>query len=553
MLAIYWQVGGFGFVALDDHLYVYQNPWVTQGLSRNGIVFAFLSGYAANWHPLTWLSHMLDVSLFGVTPGWHHLVNVLLHLVNTLLVFALLRTSTGSTWRSAFVAALFAAHPQHVESVAWISERKDVLSTLFMLLALLAWVGYARGPSARRYLRVAGFFALALLAKPMAVTLPFLLLLLDVWPLGRLARTTADGLRAGRRMVHLAGEKVPLLLMSAASSAMMYAVQRGGGAMGAITAVAFRQRLGNALTSCGLYLFRTVWPVHLAAFYPWPAVIHRPTPVWPIAASAAAFAAISILAWRTRHQRPYLLWGWLWFLGTLVPVIGLVQVGEQARADRYTYLPLLGVFVALTWLLADVGGDTLRLARWRAGVAVSSVALLAILSARQASTWRDSATLYGHALEVTEDNYVAWAGIAAVRLGLGQLPGAIAASEAALRIMPHHPEAWNTRGAALGQLGDPEAAIPCFVEALDTRPSYPEAWKNLGTAYGTLHRYREAATAFARAVELRPEDTEALSSLGLADLLEGDREGASAVLERLRSMDPTRALALARRFAEVAP
>ncbi len=546
--AIYGQVRHHSFVNIDDQAYVYENPYVLQGMSWMGLQHACTSFVAANWHPLTWLSHMVDVDLFGLDAGLHHLVNVLIHLVNTLLLFLVLLRITGASWRSAMVAALFAVHPLHVESVAWVSERKDVLSGFFFLLTLAAYGEYVRRRTGGRYLAVIALFALGLLAKPMLVTLPFVLLLLDAWPLRRLAsEPPAPGLLAPRLRA-LLWEKLPLFALAAAASILTYLAQRHGGAEVRLEAIPLGSRLANAVVSYGAYLTQTVWPAGLASFYPHPAFLGEAASPWRVATAAFALATISFVVWRARRDRPYLAVGWLWFLGMLLPVIGIVQVGVQARADRYTYLPLIGLFVGAVWGGGDIIGSSPRRRGVAAAGATLAVLALGVASWRQVQYWRDSITLHAHALRVTEHNWAAWVGLADAYSERGRIQEAIAADQEAIRIRPGLSEAWNGMGASYGRLGQHEEAIHCFSEAVRIEPGYGEAWYNLGTAYGLLARHEEAAVCFRKAVRLRPEDVRAWANLALASQILGDTSQAIESYRQLQRLDPRRAEDLRRQL-----
>ena len=455
--AIYWPVGGFGFVAYDDQAYLSGNEMVRRGLSWSGATWAFTTLTAANWHPLTWLSYLLDVKLFGVDPGWHHRVNVVFHAANGVLLFAFLRRTTGSLWRSALVAALFVAHPLHVESVAWISERKDVLSTFFWLLAMLAYAAYVQRPNRWRYLAVAALFVLGLLAKPMVVTLPFALLLLDVWPL--------------RRRPALV-EKLPLFAISALSCVTTWVAQARSGAVRGTQWLTIPVRVENALASYAVYLGKTVWPESLAALYPHPGYQAGGIPGGQIALAVAVLVVVTAVAIRLRRSVPAVAVGWCWYLGTLVPVIGLVQVGQQSMADRYTYLPLIGIFFAVVWGLAALAARV-RLGRIAAGAVASAAVMAFALTARhQAGYWRDSIALFDHAAHVTENNWLAWKNL----------------------------------GAALYESGRRPEALAAFQEEARIDPSDPDAWFNLGMTYGELERHAESAAAFEQALRLDPGD-----------------------------------------------
>jgi tetratricopeptide (TPR) repeat protein len=507
----YGAVGGLGFVNFDDPRYVFQNPHVQRGLTFEGVAWAFTTFHAGNWHPLTWLSHMLDVELFGLDPGPHHVVNAVLHGVATLLLFGLLRSATGRTWPSALVAALFAVHPLHVESVAWISERKDVLSAVFWMLATWAYVRHARRPGAARYAAVAAALALGLMSKPMVVTLPVALLLLDFWPLGRIS--SAAPLRP--QALALVREKAPLLALSLASGAVALLAQSRGGGVASLPALQASARIGNALLSCALYLGKTVWPARLAAVYPHPALGAGGMPAWAVLASALLAAALTALVLWQRRRRPVLAVGWLWYLVTLLPVIGLVQVGLQGMADRYTYLPLVGIFVALAWLAAEAAEASPRRRVVVATACVGVVLACAAVSRRQVETWRDSFTLFGHALEVTEGNWLALRNLGIAQQDAGRYAEAIASLERSLRLMPHD-----------GQ-----------------------AWMNLGISYASARRYHDAAQCFQRAAEMRPDDDHVWFNLGIFYALTGQWDRVPEVERRLRDLSPEMAERLSRRLA----
>ena len=428
--AAYLPTFGNGFVNLDDPLYVTANPWVRQGITRAGLAWALAANVANNWHPLTLFSHLLDVQLFGLAAAGHHGTSLLLHAANSLLLFRVLRRMTGATWRSAAVAALFAVHPAHVESVAWVAERKDVLSALFWILAMGAWGEYARRPSWRRYALVVLLMALGLAAKPMVVTLPFALLLLDVWPLER------RGL-GWRRLI---AEKLPLLALSALSSLVTLRYQQTS--LVPLDVLPWPLRLANAAVSYASYLGKILLPRHLAVFYPIPLAF----PAWQTAGAALLIVIITGLALWSWRRAPWLLIGWLWFLGTLVPVIGLVQVGRQAMADRYLYIPSIGLFLALVWGISELLRDRRALL-----AALSTVVLLALATGTwvQTGTWRDSVTLYRHALAVTRDNYVAHVGLAKALAARRDWSGAVEQYRQALALRPEFQEARRGLEAAL--------------------------------------------------------------------------------------------------------
>jgi tetratricopeptide (TPR) repeat protein len=496
-------VGGFGFVDYDDGAYVTENAKVQGGLGWSGVVWAFTTLTAANWHPLTWLSLMSDVSLFGVDAGWMHRVNAVWHLANALLLWLVLERLTGARWRSWLVAALFAVHPLHVESVAWISERKDLLSTFFFLLAIAAWRSYVARPSTARYAGVAALHTLGLLSKPMVVTLPVVLLVLDVWPLGRLAPGSRRAVGLGRLLL----EKVPLLALSAASSLVTILAQHGGGATATAEGIPYAARLGNALLAAAFYLEKTVWPTNLAAFYPNPAVGPAGLPAGRLALAAVLLGTLSALAIWQRRRRPYLLAGWLWFVVTLLPVIGLVQVGLQGMADRYTYVPLVGVFVALAWALPEGWTATRARALVLGSGAAAAVLALAVAARAQASTWRDTFTLFQHAAQVTDGNWLAWKNVGVV----------------------HH------------RRGETRLAIEAFRRSAQARPDQADIWFNLGAAHATLDHHAQAAECFRRATLLEPGDGESWFALGISRAMLRQPDGAAEAVQRLRTIDPAKA------------
>ena len=397
-LLIYLPVRSFDFVNYDDPDYVTNNPHVRSGITADSVAWALTSQDAGNWHPLTWLSHMLDCRLFDLNGGGHHLTNLALHALNSLLLFWLLWRLTGALWRSAWVALLFALHPLHVESVAWVAERKDVLSAAFFFLTILAYIRFVERRTPIRYLAVLLAFCLGLMAKSMLVTLPFVLLLLDVWPLQRSPKT------AWRPLLL---EKVPLFVISLAASVLTFLAQRHAGAVTGVDSIPILARLGNACISYLTYLFETVWPAGLAAFYPLPVKL----PAVQAIAAAAAVLALSVLAWRSVRSRPYLFVGWFWYLGILVPVIGLVQVGSQAHADRYTYLPLIGIFVVAAWSLASIVERWPRTQAIVTALAIASAAACAATTSRQLPYWQNTATLFNHALDVNSENFIALDGL----------------------------------------------------------------------------------------------------------------------------------------------
>jgi len=507
-------VASCNFVSYDDFQYVTGNPRVQAGITLDSVVWAFTTSYKSNWHPLTWLSYMLDCQLFGLNPFWYHFVNLLFHIANTLLLFEIFRRMTGLLWRSAFVAALFALHPVHVESVAWVAERKDVLSGFFWMLTIAAYLWYVHQRCISRYLLVALLFCFGLMAKPILVTLPFVLLLLDYWPLGRFRRAGQNQHESSMHTepkdsdshtASLGGlilEKVPLFILSAASVVVTFVVQSSGRAMASMAAFGLRFRLSNALVSYVRYIGKTIYPTRLAVLYP---LRLEGLPLWQPIVSFVLLVAISVAVIYAVRRRPFFLVGWLWFLITLVPVIGLVQVGIQAMADRYTYLSSIGLFMMVTWGVAE------GLAKWRykeMALRVSAVVVLVILvicTYIQVGYWQNDYTLYKRAVEATEDNYIMHNNFGDVLLKKGLVSEAIANFAEALRINPRHLEARLNLGVALSEQGRLEEAVECFKEVLRLRQDWPVAYNNLGRAYALLGEYDLAIQNYKEALRLKPD------------------------------------------------
>ena len=567
---VFGQTVGHEFINYDDDQYVYENPQVTGGLTARAVAWAITAGHASNWHPLTWLSHMLDVQLFGLNAGGHHLTNVLLHAAVAILLFLVLWRMTGALWRSAFVAAVFAVHPLRVESVAWVAERKDVLSGLFFMLTLWAYVGYARRPfSLGRYLMVTVLFGLGLMAKPMLVTLPLVLLLLDYWPLGRMGLPAAAGgsfalsdrelkgtqegqavqkrsdarrAKPEERVVYgntssdegcsatqqmsvfqqprrVVIEKLPLLALTAASCVATFFAQ--GRAVIPIDAIPISSRIANALVSYVAYIGKFFYPVGLAIFYPHPGV---GLPIGEVVGSTLALAGITtaVLIWRRRF--PYLLVGWFWYVGMLVPVIGLVQVGEHSMADRYTYLPQIGLCLSVTWGIAQLTAPW-RHRRWVCGAAsLLAVLVLMGLAWRQTSHWRDNETLWTHVLASTANNYRAHNNLGVVMAERGAIDEAIAHYRKALEIRPSSAEALNNLGVALAGRGEVDEAIADYQKALRIEPDDAKTHNNLGIALANRGRMDEAIAHYRKALEIKPDSAKAHFNLGLAL----DRQGKTA-------------------------
>lgn len=477
----YLPVLGAGFINYDDPFYVTANSRVLPGLSPESIRWAFSTFYNYNWHPVTWLSHMLDVQLFGLNPAWHHLVNLLLHIANSTLLFLLLQRMTNAVWKSACVAALFALHPLHVESVAWISERKDLLSTMFGFLAISAYVEFARSRKAGAYALCALLFGIGLMAKPMLITLPFVLLLLDYWPLGRLGRDNG-----GEPLPRLLLEKLPLAGLSLISVAITFLAQKQGGAMPGGSSIP--ANAGNAVISYAAYIMKMFRPAGLAVFYPFdPAAISAGR----VALSLALILLISVLTIRAARQRPWLGVGWLWYLGTLVPVIGFIRIGQQAMADRYTYVPLIGLFIMVVWGGAELAERTPMPRTASAAVMATVLALCALLTYQQAGVWRDSATLFSHALEVTDNNWLAHRNLGNALANRGEFELALGHVSESLRIRPEAPE-YVSQGWLYLKLRQPALALEAGRKALAMAPESDKAHFILGLAAISLNDYRAA-------------------------------------------------------------
>jgi len=523
--AAYAPVRSHDFLQFDDADYVTNNPVVRAGLTARGAWWALTAYYAGNWHPFTWLSHMADVQVFGVDAGWHHLSSVALHLATTLVLFAVFTRVTKAIWPSAFVAAAFALHPLHVESVAWIAERKDVLSIFFFALTLAAYAAYARRPSIARYGAVMLLFAAALLSKPMVVTLPFVLLLMDVWPLGR---------RASAGWWPLVREKLPLVAMAIATAVATFLAQRQAGAVQSLDAFPLALRVANAPVAYVKYLVSLAWPVDLAALYPYPSSI----PIWQSAGAAVLLAAITIGAWRQIRQRPYLVVGWLWFLGTVVPVLGLVQAGSQPRADRFMYMPAIGIFFAVAWAARDWAAGRAERGRIVAAVGVAAIIAMTVLTARLVPDWKDSVSIWERAVAVTEGNYRGHTNLGFALAEAGQRNRAIGEYREALRLNPDYPNAHNYLGVVLAEVGDADGAAAAFRAAIKLRPRFAAARNNLGLTYAGQGKYPEAVTEFSDALAIDPRFVPARRNLGIAYAQQRQFDRALELLTEAVRQDP---------------
>src|SRR2546430_2185910 len=590
LAAITWLVFGqtlrHKFVTYDDPQYVYENAKVAAGVSLEGVSWAFTHTIAGNWHPLTTVSHMFDCQLYGLKPAGHHFTNVLLHTIAVILLFLVLRQMTGTLWRSAFVAALFAIHPLHVESVAWISERKDVLSAVFFILTLGAYIRYVRKPSVTSYLLVLLLFALGLMSKPMLVTVPFVLLLLDYWPLGRIRGPAFAKTMARQAVVssqwsmvsRLVTEKIPLFVLSALSSVATSLAQLYGAR--ATDQLPLAWRLNNAAVSYVAYIWQMFWPTRLAAFYPHP---NDQLPLWQVLLAIAFLIAVSLMAIHWRKERPYIFTGWFWYVGMLVPVIGLVQVAEQARADRYTYLPQIGLYVLIVWGITDLMAPIMMrnsgsrpvatglrpVTRGSPGVrtdgpqhrgykpffAAIAAAIIIALSWRafvQTSYWENSEMLWNHTLAITRDNDMAHNNLGYLFLRRGELDEAISHFETALKIRSGNASAHYNLGGALiennlatalarkGLLGE---AIGHYEKAAKLRPDYGDAYFNLGSVLFRQGRIGEAIAQWQKALATQPSDAGFHTVLGNAFLKSGLQKDAIAEYEHAARISPQDPLA----------
>jgi hypothetical protein len=538
-LIAFWQVNHCKFIICDDGGYVTKNGHIQGGITLEGIRWAFTTGYAANWHPVTWISHMLDVQLFRLEPWGHHLTNLLFHIANTLLLFLVFHRMSKAVWQSAFVAALFGLHPLHVESVAWVAERKDVLSTFFWMLTMAAYCYYVERPALQRYLHVLLLFVLGLMAKPMLVTLPFVLLLLDYWPLKRFEQrkssgeiwtkengpgsrekqkgeATAEGLTDYKYQWALIRplllEKIPLVSLAALSSVITYIAQQEGGAVRSTEVFSLSIRIANAFVSYIIYIGKMFWPGNLAAFYPHPGL----WPLWQVIAAVLLLVAVTwMVIWRAKRS-PYLLTGWFWYLGILVPVIGLVQVGSQARADRYTYIPLIGLFIIGAWGISEL------LKGWRfrkeALILLPALSLLCLSIATwtQVKYWRDSIMLFEHALKVTDPKSTTYNHLGNAYSEVQNYRQAIRHYAKAIELNPRYAEAYYNQGIAYWRLGKYRQAIARYDNAIELNPKYAEAYNNRAVAYGGLGNYRQAIEDCERAVALNPKMAEAYHNRAVA-------------------------------------
>jgi tetratricopeptide (TPR) repeat protein len=547
-LAVFWPLIHHDFISYDDAIYITENPHVRSGFTWENFTWAFQTGHGGNWHPITWLSHMLDVQIFGVNPGWHHLISAGFHTANTLLLFLLLKGLTKATWRSAVVAAFFAFHPLHVESVAWAAERKDVLSAFFGLLCLWSYGKYAELSGAQSLTRqrlgwyglALFFFAFGLMSKPMLVTFPFVMLLLDFWPFRRFA--LADPVAQDANLPKFESpptrdlrssfsysairplliEKLPFFALTIASCVATVLAQSGGGAVVPTAVLPLGQRVCNALIACAGYLEKTFWPTRLALFYP----LHGEAPEEAVVVAGVSLCCMTALVFWRAARNPYLLVGWLWFLGMLVPTLGLVQVGMQQMADRYTYLPLIGVFVMLVWELTELLTALRVWTAVQASAAGLGVAVCGVLASRQIGYWQDTESIFGHTLKVTHDNYVALSNHGMAVFKKGRVAEAIQDYKAAIALAPELDVARTSLGEALVQQGKYDEAIEQFTKVLELEPANPAARLQLGVALSRQGKLDEAVEAFSEVLRQNPDDVGAHNNLGNVLSMQGRNEAA---------------------------
>jgi protein O-mannosyl-transferase len=534
-LLAFWQVGRHQFVNFDDTCYVTDNPHVQAGLTWEGLHWAFaqLQGQHTYWHPLTWVSHMADCALFGLQPAGHHLVNLLFHLLNVVLVFLVFRRMTQRLWPCAVLAALFALHPLQVDTVAWVAERKNLLSACFWLLTMLAYVRYTQSPRATTYLPIVLLYACGLMCKPVLVTLPLVLLLLDYWPLRRLEVSAFKPTAAA--LGRLAWEKGPLFLLAALSCLITLAGHRTLGALGTAAGLPMHLRVENALVSYARYLGKTVFPAHLAMLYPYPAA----WPLWGVTLSALLLIVGSALAVGAVRRWPYLFVGWFWFLGVLVPFIGVIQAGEQAMADRFMYLPIIGLLMIAVWGLDALAGSLPPQKRWwLAGAAALAIAACLILTPLQVRHWQDSESLFRHAIAVTSGNYVAYDGLGSALDARGRGNEALACYAECVRLKPRYAEGQYDYGSLLMRMGKLDDAVLHLTAAVAAKPSFAQAQINLGNALLQQDRPDEAARHLAQAVRLTPQDPEAHYNLGTVLIMQGQVDQAVACFSEALRLNP---------------
>ena len=545
-LAVYWQVLNNDFVIYDDDKYVTENTHVHKGVTFDSLTWAFTSSHASNWHPLTWISHMIDYQLYGLNARGHHLTSLLFHVANTLLLFLILVRMTGTLWQSSFVAALFALHPLHVESVAWVAERKDVLSTFFMMLTVWAYILYVKKREIKGYLLVVLFFVLGLMSKPMLVPLPFILLLLDFWPLGRLCllrdtKNVATGQHTNERadIFRLVLEKAPFFALAVGSSIVTFIVQERGGAMEIAKTYSIQTRIINAFVAYTEYIVDMIWPVKLALLYPHPG---NSLQLWKGVVAGFALVLITILVIRKARRIPYLAVGWLWYIVTLIPVIGIVQVGSQAMADRYTYVTLIGLFIIIAWGANDLLSKWRHRKIWLSTLAAIILPVLIVLTWKQVQYWENGITLFKHTLRHTSNNYVIHNNLGIVLREQGRTEEAIKHYLQALRSNPDYALAHYNLSNAYAEQGKNKKVIEACKHAIRIKPDYADAHYNLGVAYGGSGKYEEAVEAFKQVIRIDSNYLQAHYNLGGVYAGLGKYRDAIEAFQQVIRIDPDYAL-----------
>lgn len=537
-LFAYLGVSHHEFIKLDDQFYVTDNFHVTSGLSQKNALWAFTTFDGSNWHPLTWLSHMLDCQLFGLNGGLHHLSNLFFHILNTLLLFLVMYKMTTALWRSAFVAALFALHPLHVESVAWISERKDVLSTFFWLLTMWAYILYVNRPGFYKYLLLCLLFAMGLMAKPMLVTLPFVLLLMDYWPLSRIMRSPFGEVNYSHIVRHdlpeLLWEKLPLFILTAASSVVTYLAQQAGGSVIPLERIPLSLRIANAVVSYVKYILKLIWPHNLAAYYPYPLSFN----VWITFLFVLILLSLTAAVIRGWRRYPFLAFGWLWYLGTLVPVIGFIQVGSQSMADRYTYIPMIGLFIMIAW---GLHGFFIRLKRGKYLYGLTATVILVffmISTKNQVVYWENNYTLFRHTADVTDRNFVAHFHLGNEMDRQGKLEEAVSHYSMALHFHPNYAQVHNNLGVIFANQAQPDRALDHYREALRIRPDYAKAHDNLGILLARQGKFDEAVKHYHEAIRIESRNAKTHYNLGIALSRKGNTEHAIESFEKAIQINP---------------
>lgn len=509
--AAFGRIAGNDFINFDDDYYITENNQIKSGINSGSIKWAFTSLAVSNWHPLAWVSHMMDWSLFGPNASGHHLVSLLLHVGAVILLFLFLNKTTNNIWPAAFAAAFFALHPLRVESVAWVSERKDVLSMFFGMASLYAYAFYVESQKLSKYLLCLILFALALMSKPMLVSLPFVLMLLDYWPLGRWQKVWSGPIESRYQFAgKLLWEKAPFILLTIASIIVTFLAQDKGNSIITVESLNFYQRLSNAIFSYVAYLGKIFWPADLAVFYPYQLSI----PLWKILAFALILILITIAVLYYIKKLPFLFVGWFWYLGTLVPVIGLVQVGTQSMADRYTYLPSIGIAIVLAWLIPFLFQRTGLRKKLLFSMAIAIVCVLGFLTWMQCGYWKDSTTLFNHALRVTKDNYLAHNNFGVALSTQEIIKEAINHYDEAIRIKPDYAEAYYNRGTSYNKIGEYERSIEDFGISIRIKPDYAEAYYNRGIAYASMGNSQHAIKDYDKAIRIKPDYAEAYNNRG---------------------------------------